>query len=74
MHVRYHLSQIVHQQTPMPVHPPRSGPLMSDLTNGVAAPGQLYAAKTIDLCVPHNPICYERGWHMRPTVHISSRG
>ena len=47
---------------------------MSDLTNGVAAPGQLYAAKTIDLCVPHNPICYERGWHMRPTVHISSRG
>jgi hypothetical protein len=39
VHVRYHLLQIVHQQTPMPAHPPdRQGPLISDLTNGVAAP------------------------------------
>ena len=27
--------------------------------------GPLYAAKTIDLCVPNDPICFERGWDMR---------
>jgi cutinase len=27
--------------------------------------GPLYAAKTIDLCVPNDPICFEGGWDMR---------
>ena len=38
MHVRYHLLQIVHQQTPMPVHSPDSRAPHVYLTNGVAAP------------------------------------
>ena len=29
------------------------------------ATGPLYAAKTIDLCVPNDPICFEGGWDMR---------
>jgi cutinase-like protein len=29
------------------------------------ATGPLYAAKTIDLCVPNDPICSEWGWDMR---------
>jgi len=24
--------------------------------------GPMYAAKTIDLCVPNDPICFEGGW------------
>jgi cutinase len=27
--------------------------------------GPAYAAKTIDLCVPNDPICFEGGWDMR---------
>ena len=27
--------------------------------------GPLYAAKTIELCVPNDPICFEGGWDMR---------
>jgi cutinase len=27
--------------------------------------GPLYADKTIDLCVPNDPICFEGGWDMR---------
>jgi cutinase len=27
--------------------------------------GPLYAAKTIDMCVPNDPICFEGGWDMR---------
>jgi cutinase len=27
--------------------------------------GPRYAAKTIDLCVPNDPICFEGGWDMR---------
>lgn len=27
--------------------------------------GALYAGKTIDLCVPNDPICFEGGWDMR---------
>jgi cutinase len=29
------------------------------------ATGPLYAAKTIDLCVPNDPICFQGGWDMR---------
>lgn len=27
--------------------------------------GQLYAAKTIEMCVPNDPICFQGGWDMR---------
>jgi cutinase len=29
------------------------------------ATGPLYVAKTIDLCVPNDPICFQGGWDMR---------
>ena len=52
--MRYHLLQIVHQQTPMPAHPPdRQGPLISDFTNGVAAPAPPAAlTRTVTPTVP----------------------
>jgi cutinase len=27
--------------------------------------GPLYTAKTIEMCVPNDPICYQGGWDMR---------
>jgi cutinase len=35
--------------------------------------GALYAAKTIDLCVPNDPICFEGGWDMGAhTAYVQS--
>ena len=36
--------------------------------------GPLYAAKTIDLCVPNDPICFEGGWDMRAHVAYVESG
>ena len=44
---------------------PRSAFADSLSPGPLPAIGPLYAAKTIDLCVPNDPICSEGGWDMR---------
>ena len=44
---------------------PRSGFADSLSPGPLPAIGPLYTAKTIDLCVPNDPICSEGGWDMR---------
>jgi cutinase len=44
---------------------PRSSFADSLSAGPLPATGPLYVAKTIDLCVPNDPICFQGGWDMR---------
>jgi cutinase len=45
---------------------PASSTFADSLSPGpLPSVGPLYKAKTIEMCVPNDPICYQGGWDMR---------